>query len=274
MEQVAGDIAGQVVLITGGGTGIGAAVAERFAAEGATVVVVGRRIAPLEEVAGRLGERVHALAADASDGASAQSAVSWVIERFGRLDVLVANAGGHGFSPVGETSDEEWASSLNVNLSTAFVMAREALPALLEGGGGAIVVVSSLAGLYAGPSVAGYTVGKHALIGLTRSLARDYSRRGVRVNAVCPGWVRTPMADAEMDEFAAHAAEILDREAGYAAVTADVPLGRPAEPAEIASIVRFLGSRESSYMTGAVLVADGGAHIVDLPTLAFDHAGM
>ena len=126
----------------------------------------------------------------------------------------------------------------------------------------------------ASAAVAGYTVGKHALIGLTRSLARDYSRKGVRVNAVCPGWVRTPMADAEMDEFASHAPEIADRAAGYAAVTRDVPLGRPAEPAEIASIVRFLGSSQSSYMTGAVLVADGGAHIVDLPTVAFEHAGM
>ncbi|WP_449280923.1 SDR family NAD(P)-dependent oxidoreductase [Leucobacter sp.] len=267
---------GRVVVITGGGTGIGAAIAERYASEGANVVVVGRRPGPIEEVAARIGGT--AVVADASDGASSRAAVAQVIEKFGRLDVLVANAGGHGFSPVGETSDDDWESSITVNLSTAFVMAREALPALLASaerhGGAQIVVVSSLAGLFAGPSVAGYTVGKHALIGLTRSLARDYSRRGVRVNAVCPGWVRTPMADAEMDEFAEHAPEIADREAGYAAVTRDVPLGRPAEPAEIASIVRFLGSPQSSYMTGAVLVADGGAHVVDLPTVAFEHAGM
>lgn len=267
---------GRVVVITGGGTGIGAAIAERYASEGAHVVVVGRRQGPIEEVAARIGGT--AVVADASDGASSRAAVAQVLERFGRLDVLVANAGGHGFSPVGETSDDDWESSITVNLSTAFVMAREALPALLETGerhGGAqIVIVSSLAGLFAGPSVAGYTVGKHALIGLTRSLARDYSRRGVRVNAVCPGWVRTPMADSEMDEFAEHAPEIADREAGYAAVTRDVPLGRPADPAEIASIVRFLGSPQSSYMTGAVLVADGGAHVVDLPTVAFEHAGM
>ena len=121
--------------------------------------------------------------------------------------------------------------------------------------------------------MAGYTVGKRALIGLTRTLARDYGRQGVRVNAVCPGWVQTPMADAEMDEFAEHAG-LASREDAYAAVVADVPLGRPAQPREIAAIVRFLGSAESSYMTGAVLVADGGAHIVDVPTLAFDHAGM
>ncbi|GAB6856860.1 SDR family oxidoreductase [Microbacterium xylanilyticum] len=134
-------------------------------------------------------------------------------------------------------------------------------------------MISSLAGLFAGPSVAGYTVGKHALIGLTRTLARDYGKHGVRVNAVCPGWVQTPMADEEMDEFAAHAG-LTSREEAYATVTADVPLHRPAQPAEIASVVRFLGSHESSYMTGSVLVVDGGAHIVDLPTTAFEHAGM
>lgn len=270
------DVQGRVVVITGGGTGIGAAIAERYADDGATVVIVGRRREPLEEVAARIGAT--AVVADASDGASARAAVDEVVERFGGIDVLVANAGGHGFAAVGDTSDEDWDAAIKVNLSTAFVMAREALPALLGDGngrsGGEIVIVSSLAGLFAGPSVAGYTVGKHALIGLTRSLARDYSRKGVRVNAVCPGWVRTPMADAEMDEFASHAPEISDRAAGYAAVTRDVPLGRPAEPAEIASIVRFLGSSQSSYMTGAVLVADGGAHIVDLPTVAFEHAGM
>lgn len=271
------DVRARVVVITGGGTGIGAAVAERYASEGATVVVVGRRREPLEEVAARTG--AFAIVADASNSESARVAVAEIVERFGTIDVLVANAGGHGFAAVGDTSDEEWDAAIRVNLSTAFVMARESLPALLSdrdggAGGGEIVIVSSLAGLFAGPSVAGYTVGKHALIGLTRSLARDYGRHGVRVNAVCPGWVRTPMADAEMDEFASQAPEIADRAAGYAAVTRDVPLGRPGEPSEIASVVRFLGSAQSSYMNGSVLVADGGAHIVDLPTVAFEHAGM
>jgi len=264
-------VAGKVVLVTGGGTGIGAAIADRFAAEGAHVVVAGRRIEPLESVAAAIGGV--ALATDAADTDSARSAVATVLERFGHLDVLVANAGGHGFAAAGVTDDAAWESAMRANLTTAFVMARESLSALIRSQG-QIVVISSLAGLFAGPSVAGYTVGKHALIGLTRTLARDYGRHGVRVNAICPGWVRTPMADGEMDEFARHGGLAGDREAGYAAVTADVPLGRPATPAEIASIARFLGSDESSYMTGAVLVADGGAHIVDLPTLAFDHVGM
>ena len=93
------------------------------------------------------------------------------------------------------------------------------------------------------------------------------------MNAICPGWVQTPMADDEMDEFATHSG-LGSREEAYAAVTADVPLRRPARPAEIASVARFLGSGESSYVTGAVIVADGGSHVVDVPTIAFDHAGM
>lgn len=263
-------VAGKVVLITGGGTGIGAAIAERYAAEGAHVVVVGRRPEPLDAVASAVG--AVPIVADAADTSAARAAVATTLERFGRLDVLVCNAGGHGFSSVTDTEDEAWSASMRANLTTAFVMARESLPALIEAKG-QIVVISSLAGLFAGPSVAGYTVGKHALIGLTKTLARDYGRHGVRVNAVCPGWVQTPMADEEMDEFAAHAG-LGSRAEAYAAVTADVPLQRAAQPSEIAALVRFLGSGESSYMTGAVLVADGGAHIVDLPTIAFEHAGM
>lgn len=271
MGYAGSSTAGKVVVITGGGTGIGAAIAERYAAEGAHVVVVGRRREPLERVANAIGAL--AVEADAADAESARRAVAEVLARHGRLDVLVANAGGHGFAAVGDTDDAAWEAAMRANLTTAFVMARESLPALIESKG-QIVVISSLAGLFAGPSVAGYTVGKHALIGLTRTLARDYGRHGVRVNAVCPGWVQTPMADEEMDEFAKHAGFEGGREAGYAAVTADVPLRRAAAPAEIASIVRFLGSGESSYMTGSVIVADGGAHVVDLPTIAFEHAGM
>lgn len=263
-------MAGRVVVITGGGTGIGAAIARRYADEGAKVVVIGRRPEPLAEVERAVG--AYPIVADAADGPAARRAVAEVLARFGRLDVLVANAGGHGFSPVGDTDDASWEASLRANLTTAFVMAREALPALIESKG-QIVIISSIAGLFAGPSVAGYTVGKHALIGLTRSLARDYGRDGVRVNAVCPGWVQTPMADDEMDEFAEQAG-FTTRDEAYATVTADVPLRRAAQPSEIAAVVRFLGSAESSYITGAVIVADGGSHIVDVPTIAFDHAGM
>jgi NAD(P)-dependent dehydrogenase (short-subunit alcohol dehydrogenase family) len=256
---------GKTILITGGGTGIGAAAAARFSGEGASVAVIGRRRAPLDEVAMRTGALV--VVADAADSAQVDEAVRTVVQRFGSLDVVVANAGGHGLAAVGDTDDASWEQSLRSNLTSAFTTVRAALPELVARRG-SVVVVSSLAGLFAGPSVAGYTVGKHALIGLTRSLARDYGRQGVRVNAVCPGWVRTPMADEQMDELAGRAG-LSDRDAAYRRVTEDVPLGRPGRPDEIASIIRFLASDESSYITGSVMVADGGAHSVDLPTIAF-----
>lgn len=268
MPYAGAHVDGHVVVITGGGTGIGAAIAHRYASEGAHVAILGRRPGPLQDVAGAIGALP--LVADAGNADAVKAALAAVLERYGRVDTLVCNAGGPGFTAVGETSDDEWGEALHANLTTSFVTAREFLPTLVESSG-RIVVVSSLSGLMAGPSMAGYTTAKHALIGLTKSLARDYGRHGVRVNAVCPGWVRTPMADEEMDELVQDAG-LPSRKDAYDAVTADLPLRRPAAPAEIAAAVRFLGSNESSYITGATLVVDGGAHIVDLPTLAFEKA--
>lgn len=258
-------LAGKVALVTGGGTGIGAAVAERFVAEGAQVVVMGRRSEPLEQVAASCGACV--CVGDAALTEDAVRAVRTAVETFGGLDILVANAGGHGIGSALDTDDESWAQAVHSNLSTAFVLARESLPQLIERQG-SIVIVSSLAGVFAGPNVLGYTTTKHALVGLTRSLARDYGPRGVRVNVVCPGWVRTAMADEQMDVLAGR--DGISRDDAYRVVTCEVPLRRPAEAAEIASICTFLASDDSSIMTGTVLLADGGAHIVDLPTLAFE----
>lgn len=260
----------KTVVVTGGGTGIGAAVAERFTVAGWNVAVLGRRVAPLEEVAVRTGALP--VAADAANTASSRSAINKVLEQFGRIDAVVANAGGHGFATVADTDDTEWESSLKANLDTAFIFSRESLPSLRETQG-ALVVVSSLAGLAAGPSTAGYTTAKHALIGLTRSITRDFGAEGIRANAVCPGWVRTPMADSEMDEFC-QAAGLKDREEAYAAITADVPLKRPGNASEIAETIYFLASPAASYITGAVLPIDGGASAVDVPTIAFERAGL
>jgi meso-butanediol dehydrogenase / (S,S)-butanediol dehydrogenase / diacetyl reductase len=257
-------LSGKVALITGGGTGIGAACARRFSSEGARVVVVGRRRERIEEIAVEIGGL--AIAADASQAREMQAVVATAQERFGRLDILIANAGGHGLGAALETDDTAWALARTANLDTAFVSARESLPALLQRRG-SIVLVASIAALAAGPEVCGYTTCKHALIGLTRSLARDYGPQGVRVNAVCPGWVRTPMADEEMLPLMNTRGLTLDE--AYSAVTADVPLRRPASAAEIAAVCRFLASDDASIVTGAVIVADGGASIVDVPTLAF-----
>jgi NAD(P)-dependent dehydrogenase (short-subunit alcohol dehydrogenase family) len=254
----------KVVVITGGGTGIGAACAARFASEGAHVCVLGRRKDRVAEVAADIGGL--ALVADASRTDEMRAAVQTVTRHFGGIDVLIANAGGHGLGDALHTDDQSWARAREANLDTAFIAARETLPALVERGG-SIVFIASIAALAAGPDVCGYTTFKHAMIGLTRSLARDYGPRGVRVNAVCPGWVRTPMADEEMQPLMQSRGLTLER--AYALVTADVPLRRAATPEEIAAVCRFLASSEAAIITGAVIVADGGSTIVDVPTLAF-----
>lgn len=252
------------IVITGAGTGIGEACARRFAAQGARVALIGRRREPLERVAAATGGLV--LEGDAA------SAADWArftaeLEAQGGIAALIACAGGLGAGSATDTGDAAWAAAMRANLDTAFVSARACLPQLIARRG-AIVLVASIASLAAGPSVCGYTTAKHALLGLTRSLARDYGPQGVRVNAVCPGWVRTPMADEEMQPLMAHYGDTLDE--AYARVCADVPLRRAASAGEIANVCAFLASPAASIVTGATIVADGGSSIVDVPTLAFD----
>lgn len=257
--------ANKTALITGGGTGIGAAVTQRIRAEGGNVIVMGRRKEPLEQVAAATGALV--FTGDAASGEDVRGAVALATERFGGLDVLVANAGGHGFGTAAEMDDATWASSTRVNLDTAFVSARESLPSLQKRKGN-IVIVSSLAGLFAGPQVVGYVTMKHALVGLTKSITRDFAPLGVRCNAVCPGWVKTDMADNEM-QVLVEQYKLPSIAEAYTMVTRNVPLRRPAEPEEVANVICFLASSEASMVTGAMVPIDGGSSVVDLPTIAF-----
>ncbi len=255
----------KVAIVTGGGTGIGAAVARRIAAEGGKVALIGRRPEPLQAVAGEIGAAV--FAADAADTESMKAAVTATAEKFGGIDILIANAGGHGVGPTVSMSDETWELAVRLNLNTAFVSARESLPHLIRSKGN-IVVLSSIAGLFAGPDAVGYVTMKHGCIGLAKSLARDYGRRGVRTNTVCPGWVTTAMADEQM-EMLVEKHKLASIAEAYALVTKDVPLGRPASAEDVANAVCFLASGEAAMINGAILTVDGGAGTVDLPTLAF-----
>ena len=247
---------GQVALVTGGGSGIGAAVARRFAAEGASVVVMGRRASLLEAVAAETGAA--AVAGDVTRLVDVRRAVATAAERFGGLDVVVNNAG---------AESDDWDQALAVHVTAPYLVAEEAVPRLLERGGGAIVNVSSVAGLVAGPGGPAYGTSKAAVIALTRSLAVRYGPQRIRVNALCPGWVRTPMSEREMDGLAA--ARGIGREDAFRLVSADLPLRRVAEPEEIAAACLFLASAEASFVTGAVLVVDGGSTAVDVGMLAF-----
>lgn len=258
----------KVAFISGGGTGIGAAVAKQMAEAGAKLVLMGRRTAPLEEVAAGLAPaQVLVLGGDAANAVDVRQAATQAVARFGSIDVLVANAGGHGLGKLTDTDDASWAQATRLNLDTAFVCARELMPELLKQRG-TIVILSSLAGHFAGPEVVGYVTMKHALIGLTRSLARDYGPLGIRVNAVCPGWVRTAMADEQM-QVLVQKHQLADIEAAYRMVSRHVPLRRPAEPAEVADAVLFLASTRAAMITGTSLMIDGGASAVDLPTISF-----
>ncbi len=258
---------GRYAIVTGGGTGIGLAVARRLAGEGYGVLVGGRREEPCRAAAAELraaGHEAVAVAADAGDPAGAERIVAAALERFGGVDLVVNNAGIGDAAPVGEETLEGWERVMRTNLTAAFLVSRAALPSLIERRG-SIVNVSSVNGLLAGPGWAAYSTSKAGLIMLTKSLANDYGPRGVRANCVCPGWVRTPMADADMDEVARLRG--VDREQAYRLTHADNPLRRPAEPAEVAGAVAFLAGTDAGYVNGVALPVDGGTSVVD-PTAA------
>ena len=258
----------RVALVTGGGTGIGAAVARRLAADGYAVAVTGRRPEPIEEVAREIGGL--AVTADTGVVLDAERAVAEAVKQYGGLDALVLNAGVGGEGSLLDLDPETFDRVYRVNVTGAFLMARAAISHLLERRG-AIVTVASVAGLRAAPASLAYCSSKAALAMLTQCIALDHGPAGVRANCVCPGWVRTPMADREMDSLAATLES--SREDAYAEVTAEVPLRRPSSPEEIAGTVAWLLSVDASYVNGAVIPVDGGHTIVDVGTIAFGKLG-
>jgi meso-butanediol dehydrogenase/(S,S)-butanediol dehydrogenase/diacetyl reductase len=236
--------------VTGGGTGIGAATAELFGREGALVVVCGRRRAPLLAVVKRIasaGGRAEAHALDVSDEAAVAGLVRETARRHGRLDVLVNNAFQMVAAPIAEMTTADWHACFRVTLDATFFAIRAALPVMSASGGGAIVNVSSTAGHAGQAYLAGYASAKAALENLTRTAAVEGAPAGVRVNAVAPGVIATEGTEAA---FSAPAAR--------RAMERLIPLGRFGRPDEVAAPILWLASDEASFVTGAVIVADGG----------------
>lgn len=199
--MVPGRFAGKVALITGGGSGIGAASAKRIADEGGKVVVIGRREAPLRAVADACGG--HAVIGDTASLDDLARAVAEAEERFGGLDVLVANAGIELFGSVETVALEDWRRVFEVNLEGAMLAARASIPAMRKRGGGAIVLLASVAALSGAPSYVSYLTTKAGMLGLNRSIAYDYGPENIRCNALCPGWVKTEMAQRAIADIAA-----------------------------------------------------------------------
>ena len=247
-----GQLQDKVVIVTGAGSGLGQAAATAVAQQGGKVVVAeinpdsGRQtVAAIEQAGGQ----ATFIKTDIAHGEQVQAMVKHTLQTYGRLDCAYNNAGVDNLhAPLGEFDVNEWDRVLGVNLRGTMLCMRYEIPAMLDNGGGAIVNCASVAGLIGTPISPAYTTSKHAVVGLTRSAALDYAMKNIRVNAICPGVVHTPLADAYIKEHP-------DAEAQ---VNAQSPMGRMGKPSEIAAAVVWLCSDASSYVNGAALAVDGG----------------
>jgi NAD(P)-dependent dehydrogenase (short-subunit alcohol dehydrogenase family) len=245
---------GKVALITGGSLGLGKATAHLFAQEGANVVITGRTEKTLVEKVGKAKEAGHEIShivSDVSKESDCKEAVDFTLDKYGKIDILFNNAGILGVGRTHETEIEFWDKVFAINVRGTYLMSKFTIPHMLENGGGCIVNNSSILGLKALPGVAAYNATKGAVTQLTRSMALDYAQDGIRVNAICPGTIETPMVDGLLDGMP-------DRNAAEDLFKSFHPMGRFGTAEEIAHAVLFLCDDNVSFMTGTMLSVDGG----------------
>lgn len=246
-----GEFTGKVAIVTGAASGIGRAIALAFASAGAhTVIADVNKAQGLEtqDIIASHGGSSAFIETDVSSAVEVERMVAFALGKFGRLDFASNNAGiSHPKKPMAEFTEEEWDRVMNINLKGVWLCMKHEIPHLLKQPFPAIVNTASVAGIQGSAAISIYSASKHGVIGLTKSSALDYARTGLRINAVCPGMTRTPILD-KRPELVNNAASI-------------VPMGRMAEPEEIASAVLWLCSRNASYMTGHALVLDGGLSV-------------
>ncbi|NOX51783.1 MAG: SDR family oxidoreductase, partial [Gammaproteobacteria bacterium] len=222
------------------------------------------RAQPLAELAQTIG--AFAVVGDTCSATDCEQVLAKTIDKFGKVDVVIANAGVMSLGSTTELDVSEWEETLSINVTGAMQICRAALPFMIQSCSGAIITVSSVAGLATMSDTAAYVTSKHALQGYTKTLAIDYGRYGIRANALAPGWVRTPMSDDEMQQLADRRGITFDE--AVAMTVAHLPLARMAQPGEIAACAEFLASDDASFVTGATLVADGGGNVVDVGAIA------
>jgi NAD(P)-dependent dehydrogenase (short-subunit alcohol dehydrogenase family) len=245
---------GKTAVVTGGAMGIGAATAEVLCELGASVALLDRNAEAAQATASALlkaGHKANFYSCDMSNESSVKNAMDAVVQDFGGLDVLVSNAGIQRYGDVVHTSSEVWDETFNVHVKGCFYATRFGIPAMLASGGGAIVIVGSVQSFSAIMNSSAYVAAKHALLGITRSIALDYARENVRANCVCPGTIDTPMVrwSANLSDSPEELIDTCNRMH---------PIGRIGTPREVANAIAFLASDWASFITGASLLVDGG----------------
>ena len=260
---------GKVVVVTGGGSGIGQACVREFAGRHAEVAIVDRDAKAgqqtVEEVRGR-GGPAEFFRADVAVLAEVEEMISRVVAKMGGVDVLVNNAGIQRYGTVTSTTEQEWDEVIAVNLKSAYLVSKYAIPEIIKRGGGAIVNAASVQALAAQKNSVAYVVSKHGILGLTRSMALDYAQHNIRVNCVCPGAVDTPMLHWGVS-LAEHPEKMVE------ALHRMHALGRMARPEEVARVIVFLASDLASFMTGAAVTVDGGV-LLPVGGMTFQESGL
>ena len=256
------NLKGKVALITGGGTGIGTAIAERFVADGAKICITGRRKELLEKVAKSLPSgSVVVCQGDVSKEEDVKRMVETTVKFGGKIDVLVNNAGTNHPAPIVELDPKMWREVIEVNLTGPFLLMKTVIPHMLKEGGGSIINISSLGGMRCLPAMPAYCSSKAGLIMLTQQAALEYGRNNIRCNAVCPGGVKTEMTRKDFGQFGKMLG--IEPDTFIDQIAVEIPMHRFAASSEMGGLCSYLASDDSLFMTGAVITMDGGTAVVD-----------